>query len=170
MHGIKLENFSLDERPSYNSAAWPRRRAPVHPPPQLPPKEFARTLYAAQYMYIGTIFSFLAPHVFEERLERMYLHGVPDILDREACLSYCQILMIFAFGQMYSVNQWMGHDGPPGFAYFMQALQFLPELHEEGSVLFVEVLSLVGYFMQTLNRRDAAFLYVSCASMLVVGT
>lgn len=118
-------------------------------------------------MYIGTIFSFLAPHVFEERLERMYLYGVPDISDREGCLSYCQILMIFAFGQMYSVNQWMGHDGPPGFAYFMQALQFLPELHEEGSVLFVEVLSLVGYFMQTLNRRDAAFLYVSRASKFV---
>jgi len=43
----------------------------------------------------------------------------------------------------------------------MQALQFLPDIHEEGSTLFVEVLSLVGYFMQNLNRRDAAFLYVS---------
>jgi hypothetical protein len=62
---------------------------------------------------------------------------------------------------MYSVNEWSGPDGPPGFEYFMQALQLLPDIHEEGSVLFVEVLSLVGYFMQNLNRRDAAFLYVS---------
>jgi proline utilization trans-activator len=46
----------------------------------------------------------------------------------------------------------------------MQSLKFLPDIHEEGSVLFVEVLSLVGYFMQILNRRDAAFLYVGLVS------
>jgi proline utilization trans-activator len=146
----------------YNDAAWPRRRS-VSVLPELPPYDFAKRLYAAQHMYIGTIFSFLQPQDFEKRLEWVYSQG-PDFSVREACLSYCQILMIFAYGQMYSVNQWAGSDGPPGFTYFMQALQLLPEIHEEGSILFVEVLSLVGYYMQNLNRRDAAFLYVSVTS------
>ena len=52
----------------------------------------------------------------------------------------------------------------------MQSLKFLPDIHEEGSVLFVEVLSLIGYFMQILNRRDAAFLYVCrlCISLSLI--
>lgn len=76
--------------------------------------------------------------------------------------------MILAFGQMYSVNRWTSFDGPPGFEYFTHALQFLPDIHEEGSVLFVGVLALVGYFMQNLNRRDAAFLYVGIALRMAI--
>lgn len=88
--------------------------------------------------------------------------------DRDACLSYCQVLLILAFGQLYSVNQWTSFDGPPGFEFFTHALQFLPDIHEEGSVLFVGVLALVGYFMQNLNRRDAAFLYVGNALRMAI--
>jgi hypothetical protein len=36
----------------------------------------------------------------------------------------------------------------------------LPDIHEEGSIFFVEVLCYVAYYMQNLNRRDAAFIYV----------
>lgn len=65
---------------------------------------------------------------------------------------------------MYSVNQWSGDDGPPGFKYFKHGLRFLPDIHEEGSIFFVEVLCYVAYYMQNLNRRDAAFLYVRLAN------
>lgn len=146
--------------PTYNPAAWTTRRTSFTGIPKLPPYDFAKRLYAAQYLYIGTIFSFVSPEIFEQRLQQAYKPN-PDLSSRETCLAYCQVLMIFAFGQLYSVNQWDGHDGPPGFDYFMRAFHLLPELHEEGSPLFVEVLSLVGYFMQNLNRRDTAFLYVS---------
>ncbi len=149
----------FESYPTYN---WPRRNS-VSVVPDLPPLDQAKRLYGAQHMYIGTIFSFLQPQDFETRLELVYSQDPEDadLSSREACLSYCQILLIFAYGQMYSVNQWNGSEGPPGFNYFMQALQLLPDIHEEGSILFVEVLSLVGYYMQNLNRRDAAFLYVS---------
>jgi proline utilization trans-activator len=150
------------DAPYVNEAAWPRRPS-VSVLPQLPPYDFAKRLYGAQHIYIGTIFSFLQPQDFEKRLDWVYSQ-VPDFSVREACLSYCQILLIFAYGQMYSVNQWE-INGPPGFPYFMQALQLLPDIHEEGSILFVEVLSLVGYYFQNLNRRDAAFLYVSSISL-----
>jgi hypothetical protein len=69
-------------------------------------------------------------------------------------------MLVLAYGQMYSINQWVGHDGPPGFSYFIQALRYLPSVHEEGSLHFVEVLCLLGYFMQNLNRHAQAFLYV----------
>jgi proline utilization trans-activator len=153
-----LDFESQMEFPTYDTAL--PRRTSVSALPQLPPYDFAKRLYGAQHIYIGTIFSFLQPQDFEKRIEWVYSH-VPDFSVPEACLSYCQILLIFAYGQMYSLNEWVGNDGPPGFAYFMQALQLLPDIHEEGSILFVEVLSLVGYYMQNLNRRDAAFLYVS---------
>lgn len=90
----------------------------------------------------------------------------PDLSDRETCLAYCQVLLIFAYGMLYQINQWHSHEGPPGFSYFIQALDLLPDIHEEGSLLFVEVLALVGYFMQVLNRRDAAFLYVRNACLV----
>lgn len=156
--GIEVEppthgrtHFSVHRRDSQQSE---------HPTLSLPPFHFAKRLYAAQYAYIGTIFSFTDPASFEQDLREFY-EKTPDLTDRNVRLSYCQILLVLAFGQMYSVNQWMSHDGPPGFEYFQQALQLLPGLHEQGSVTFVEVLSLVGYFFQNLNLRDVAFLYVS---------
>lgn len=69
---------------------------------------------------------------------------------------------------MYSVNQWIDYDGPPGFDYFTRVLQLLPDLHEQGSVLFVETLALVGFFMQNLNRRDAASLYIGSALRMAI--
>ena len=144
--------------PSYTEIPWPRR-ASISMLPQLPPYDFAKTLFAAQHMYIGSIFSFLRPDDFETRLHWMYTE-LPEFDDIEDRLMYCQMLMVFAYGTMYSVNQWAGNDGIPGFHFFIQALDFLPELHEDGSVLFVEVLSLIAYYLQNLNRRDKAFLYV----------
>jgi proline utilization trans-activator len=126
----------------------------------LPPFAFAKRLYAAQYAYLGTIFSFTDMDLFEESLHEIYDRPV-DVSDKDDCLVYCEVLLTLAFGQMYSVNQWTSNDGPPGFEYFQQAMQLLPGLHEQGSVTFIKVLSLVGYFFQNLNRRDAAFLYVS---------
>jgi proline utilization trans-activator len=155
-----------DEPPKRSSFSVHRRSSqPLsRPTVSLPPFDFAKRLYAAQYLYIGTIFAFTDPESFEENL-REFCDRPPDFSDRNDRLSYCQTLLILAFGQMYSVNQWTSHDGPPGFDYFQQALQLLPDIHEQGSVIFVEVLSLIGYFFQNLNMRDVAFLYVSLPSL-----
>ncbi|KAK7544553.1 C6 transcription factor [Phyllosticta citribraziliensis] len=153
--------------PTYNPAAWPKRRPSLTDQTRLPPYDFCRHLYYAQYQYIGTIFSFVPPRVFEERLQKAHDEAL-DLSDRESCLEYCQVLLMLAYGQLYSVNQWNSPNGPPGFDFFMQALEFLPDIHEEGSVLFVEVLSLVGYFMQNLHRRDAAFLYIGLALRMAI--
>lgn len=152
-------------RPLYDDPLSLRRSAP-RVLPQLPPFEYAKRLYWVQYVYIGTIFSLIQPHDFEERLHFVYSQP-PDALNRESCLVYCQVLLVIAFGLMYSVNQWSGDDGPPGFKYFKHALRFLPDIHEEGSIFFVEVLCYVAYYMQNLNRRDAAFLYVSSVHVMI---
>lgn len=155
------ETLAWHMYPHYDDTSWLRR--PVSPKiPQLPPFELAKRLYRAQHAYIGTIFSFLSDEDFMQRLELVYSRA-PDPLSREDCLVYCQVLLIFAFGQMYSINQWVGNEGPPGFAYFKSALQFLPDVHEDASMLFIEVLCYVAYYMQTLNRRDAAYLYIGIA-------
>jgi len=155
------DGFDLQvESPGCSDTAWPTRRPLVSSLPQLPPYEHAQQLFAAQHVYIGTIFFFFNPTVFTDHMYDIYSKPL-DLSDRETALNYCQVLLMLAYGQMYSINQWTGKDGPPGFSYFMQALELVPDVHEEGSVLLVEVLSLVGYFMLNLNRRDAAFSYVS---------
>lgn len=129
--------------------------------------EIARQLFAAQYTYIGTIFSFTDPPAFERLCQEAY-RGPPDLGDQIACLTYAKMLIILAFGKLYSVNQWIDYNGPPGFEYLIHALGLLPDVHEDGSILFVETLALVGYFMQNLNRRDAAFLYVGMALRMAI--
>ncbi|KAH0290669.1 hypothetical protein M436DRAFT_71081 [Aureobasidium namibiae CBS 147.97] len=166
--GITNPGYDFDrEYSTYNHSALRLRRLSIVDNVMLPPAAFAKRLYLAQHSYIGTIFAFCTPEVFEEQLQQAY-RGPPDVGDREACLAYCQTLLVLAFGQLYSVNQWSGFDGPPGFDFFTQALQYLPDMYEEGSVLFVGVLALIGYFMQNLNRRDAAFLYVGTALRMAI--
>ncbi|RAK77814.1 transcription factor domain-containing protein [Aspergillus fijiensis CBS 313.89] len=160
------KNLALDVRPLYDDPTSLRRS--ISPAlPQLPPFEYAKRLYWVQYSYIGTIFSLIQPHDYEERLYIVY-HQPPDLFNRESCLVYCQVLLIISYGLMYSVNQWSGDDGPPGFKYFKHALRFLPDIHEEGSIFFVEVLCYVAYYMQNLNRRDAAFLYIGTALRMAI--
>ncbi|KAL4896552.1 fungal-specific transcription factor domain-containing protein [Aspergillus ambiguus] len=160
------ENLDWHMYPHYENTTWLNRS--VHPEiPPLPPFEVAKRLYRAQHAYIGTIFSFLSDVAFQRRLEQVYARS-PDIGNREECLIYCQILLVFAFGQMYSINQWVDHDGPPGFQYFKHALTFIPSVSEDGSILFVEVLSYVAYFMQAINRRDTAYVYIGIALRMAI--
>ncbi|OJD12488.1 hypothetical protein AJ78_06928 [Emergomyces pasteurianus Ep9510] len=157
--------------PTYNSSSNFSIRSNAHQigpiATSLPPFPIAKRLYAQQYAYIGTIFSFTSPETFESNIREMY-DREPDFSDKRDCLLYCQIFVILAFGQMYSINQWTSNDGPPGFEYFQQAMNLLPDIHEQPSVTFVEVLALVGYFFQNLNRRHTAFLYIELALRMAI--
>ncbi|KAK0638952.1 fungal-specific transcription factor domain-containing protein [Cercophora newfieldiana] len=159
----------LDLNPDiYDPGALPSRRLLIrNQEVRLPPLDVARRLFAAQYTYIGTIFAFTDPASFDRELVAAY-HGQPDVSDKDACLAYAKVLVTLAFGKLYSVNQWIDYRGPPGFEYFTQALQLLPDAHEEGSILCVETLALVGYFMQNMNRHDAAFLYIGMALRMAI--
>lgn len=144
-------NAVFDMSPLHHTELYLRRE--LEPDlPQLPPFDTAKRWYAAQFAYIGSIFSFIQPKYFDGRLAEVYSRS-PDLTNREDCLLYCQIYLLMAFGQLYSLNQWASNEGPPGFVYFQAALKLLPDIHEEGSILFVEVLGLLSYFLQILNRR-----------------
>lgn len=151
----------------YDPGALPSRRVASSARLRLPPYDIAQRLFAAQYTHIGTIFAFSEPQNTMDLLTQAY-RGPPNLSDKEACLSYAKVLILLAFGQLYSVNQWVECRGPPGFDYFTAALSLLPGVHEEGSIACVEILALVGYFMQNLNRRDAAFLYVGMALRMAI--
>ncbi|KAM5344339.1 hypothetical protein ACJ41O_012876 [Fusarium nematophilum] len=168
LSGFTDEDGSLDVNLNfYDPGALPSRRGSAGLHLRLPPYDIARRLFAAQHTYIGTIFAFSEPQDTLDLLAQSY-RGPPDLTDREACLSHAKVLILLAFGQLYSVNQWVDCRGPPGFDYFIAALSLLPDVHEEGSITCVEILALVGYFMQNLNRRDAAFLYVGMALRMAI--
>lgn len=126
-------------------------------------------------MYIGTIFAFTDADTFEKLLKEIYYSDkLRNSLDATSSLSYAKFLMILALGRLYSVNQRVNSgsvgskDDPPGFEYFSHALTLLPDIHEECSILGVETLAYVGYFMQNMNRRDAAFLYIGIALRMAI--
>lgn len=168
LSGLCGEDESLDADSNfYDPSALPSRRQSSRVQIRLPPPAIARRFFTAQYTYIGTIFAFTDPGTFYEQLTEAY-RGVPEPSDRDACLLYAKVLVVLAFGQLYSVNQWVDFRGPPGFDYFIASLSLLPEAHEEGSVLCVETLALIGYFMQNMNRRDAAFLYIGMALRMAI--
>ncbi|PHH70901.1 hypothetical protein CDD83_5318 [Cordyceps sp. RAO-2017] len=125
----------LDAQPNlYEPEALPSRRQAVRLRTRLPPVDMARRLFAAQYMYIGTIFAFTDPEEsFERLLAEAYARGPPAPPDRDGCLEYAKVLLVLAFGQLYSVNQWVDFRGPPGFDYFVDSLSLLPEMHEQGT-------------------------------------
>ena len=126
----------------------------------LPPFPLAKRLFASQHAYFGTTFAFTNQQTFGNNLRDMYEQALDDD-DEDQRLAHCHVLLILAFGQMYSINQWSSPDGPPGFEFFQEALTLLPDLHSPGSLAAVEIFSLVAWFFQNLNRRDTAFLYVS---------
>ncbi|PNY21849.1 Zn(2)-Cys(6) zinc finger domain protein [Tolypocladium capitatum] len=169
LSGFYGDDDSLDSSSNlYEPDALPSRRQVFRPHARLPPIDMARRLFAAQYMYIGTIFAFTDPRDSFERLLLEAYRGSPDPSDRDACLAYAKVLLVLAFGQLYSVNQWVDFRGPPGFDFFTDSLNLLPETHEEGSMLCVETLALAGYFMQNMNRRDAAFQYIGRALRMAI--
>lgn len=151
----------------YDPGALLSRRLLVWSQVRLPPLDVARRLFAAQYTYLGTIFAFTDPASFEREF-LLACRGPPDLFDKDACLAYAKVLVILAFGKLYSINQWIDYSGPPGFEYFSQAVQLLPDAHEEGSILCVETLALVGYFLQNMNRPDAAFIYIGMALHMAI--
>lgn len=168
LSGLYDDDGSLDMNANfYDPDALQSRRMSPRNRARIPPLDIARRLFAVQYTYIGTIFSFADPEAFERSLLEAY-HGPPESSDKEARLAYAKVLMILAFGQLYSINQWIDFKGPPGFDYFTAALDLLPDIHEEGSILCVETLAYVGYFMQNMNRRDAAFLYIGMALRMAI--
>lgn len=149
----------------------------------LPPIDIARQYFYAQHMYIGTIFAFSDPTVFDRQLSAAY-DGPPLCTlaeNTETCLTYAKIFMILALGQLYSVNRTSSSgdsrpgskeigdaDSPPGLGNFAHALALLPDMHEPGSILAVETLAYVGYFFQNINRRDAAYLYIGLALRMAI--
>ncbi|TWU78203.1 Transcriptional activator [Metarhizium rileyi] len=169
LSGFYGDDGSLDANSKfYEPGALPSRRQFFRSHARLPPVELARRLFAAQYTYIGTIFSFTDPKEEFDRLLIEAYNGPPDLMNKDACLAYAKVLLILAFGQLYSVNQWVDFRGPPGFEFFTDSLNLLPETHEEGSILCVETLALAGYFMQNMNRRDAAFQFIGKALRMAI--
>ena len=169
----------------YDPGMLPRKPATGRDIIELPPVDVARHYFFSQHMYIGTIFAFSDPEAFEKQLDHAYEHSPPDLGDAHSCLTYAKVLMILALGRLYSVNRQTEktektekveetseslkeEDHPPGFVYFSNALALLPDVHEPGSILGVQTFAYVGYFLQNMNRRDAAFLYIGIALRMAI--
>lgn len=75
---------------------------------------------------------------------------------------YVELLLVFAIGQLLDGQTRSIHDQPPGYTYFQQAMDILPNactLQNEGT-LGVEIMALATFYLQCSDRKDDAYVNV----------
>ncbi|KAK5729329.1 hypothetical protein LTR17_012054 [Elasticomyces elasticus] len=75
---------------------------------------------------------------------------------------YVELLLVFAIGQLLQ-GETRDVDGqPPGFAYFEQAMDRLPNsctLQRSGTI-GIEIMGFITFYLQCSDRKDDAYVYV----------
>jgi proline utilization trans-activator len=126
-----------------------------------PSEEEAHSLLSSVVSSIGSVQHLIDPRSFSDRLSSFY--------EDESCknyaidLSHVEMLMVFALGGLLQGKLKEGSTFP-GAEYFLEAVNNLPSLCtlRKADVLAIEVMGLVAFFLQCSDRKDDAYVYVSC--------
>lgn len=131
-----------------------------------PTEEEARALVRSIADSIGQIQHLFDPRSFSDRLSAIYDRGDTMVWENDA--STAEILMVFAVGKLLQ-GHLDGDESFPGFDYFTEALKYTSSLcyiHAAGE-LGVEVMGLIAFYLQCADRKDDAYIYVSCDSLFL---
>lgn len=107
----------------------------------LPNKNYARLLVRAVLRFIGGDHHLLLKKSFLQRLDDTYQL---EVLDDPVWL--CRLFTVLALGELYSVRGAQGTakgTGVPGTAFFVKAMGYFQDMHEEPSVSYIETLLLL---------------------------
>lgn len=131
-----------------------------------PTEEEARALVRSIADSIGQIQHLFDPRSFSDRLSAIYDRGDTMVWENDA--STAEILMVFAVGKLLQ-GHLDGDESFPGFDYFTEALKYTSSLcyiHAAGE-LGVEVMGLIAFYLQCADRKDDAYIYVRCDSLVL---
>lgn len=109
-------------------------------------------------------------HIFEEASFMRNLYSLyndePQPTDQQSRLAYIQYLVVMALGKALLNRNTSGsrhHTAPSGSEYFVQALELFPDVTGlyANPVMAVEICSAVALYMQSVDHRNSAYVYVS---------
>jgi proline utilization trans-activator len=124
----------------------------------LPNKNYAKLLVRAVLRFIGGDHHLLLKKSFLNRLDETYQL---EVLDDPVWL--CRLFTVLALGELYSsgrVGDAMRGTGVPGTGFFMRAMGFFQDMHEEPNVSYIEtLLLLVGGIINSPLRLEGLRAY-----------
>ena len=111
--------------------------------------------------HIGTAQHFLDPRVFSDSIALLYKNQQT----RDAKVStvwFAQYLLVIALAKLADVETVVHNGEPPGGEFFTEAMRRLPAMHQLPTceVIAVEILCLVGVYLQWCDRKREAYFYV----------
>lgn len=144
-----------------------RRTAADLDTPSLPTLDYAIYLINAVKFHCGQMF-----HLFDEAsfMDSLYdFYSDPTHRIAEADLWYIHFLIILAFGKAFTTQRNQGKK-PPGSDFFVKAVQLLPNtiVLERRPLISTEIICCISLYLQCLDYRDAAHIYIGQAMRMAL--
>jgi hypothetical protein len=130
-------------------------------PGTLPPLDYAIYLTNTVKFHIGQSYHILDETEFTANLFSLHNHGVQDMTSSTR-LWLSQYFIIMALGKAL-LHRGFSKSCPFGRDYFLRGMEFLPDvsgLHDD-PVLAMEVCCAIALYLQSVDHRNTAFVYVS---------
>ncbi|KKY17636.1 putative zn 2cys6 transcription factor [Diplodia seriata] len=152
---------------AYDLSWSDRRTAADLETPSLPTLDYAIYLINAVKFHCGQTF-----HLFDEAsfMDSLYdFYSDPTHKIAEADLWYIHFLIILAFGKAFTTQRSQGKK-PPGTDFFVKAVQLLPNtiVLEKRPLMSTELLCCISLYLQCLDYRDAAHIYIGQAMRIAL--
>ncbi|KAL2678659.1 hypothetical protein Neosp_009410 [[Neocosmospora] mangrovei] len=141
-------------------------RATVKHAPQLPNEDEAFRLLEAVSLFIGQSQSHYDSREISDRVGLMY-EDMNDFVQSHE-LWYIQVIIILAIGKLYAANfEQGGHDllGQELFGFAQQSFPSMSVQYANGR-LGVELNALMAMYLQMMDRKEEAHLYITSALRL----
>lgn len=123
----------------------------------LPDKNYAVSLVEKVVKFIGHEYYLFDPDKFRHEIDQAYENP-----KRMKPLWLCHFLITLALGEQY-LNESPNND-PIGMRFYVAAMRFYKSSYEEPTLEFVQVLLLLGFYLQGLNNTNAAFSFYGLAT------
>lgn len=129
-------------------------------PRDWPTRQQAQKYLSIMLASVGRLQHLVEPKITNQRLTETFSTQPRD--HTTLATWYVELLLVFAIGQLLEGETRSIHDQPPGYAYFQQAMDLLPNactLQNEGT-LGVEIMALATFYLQCSDRKDDAYVNV----------
>ncbi|KAJ0118924.1 hypothetical protein J7T55_013180 [Diaporthe amygdali] len=134
------------------------------PPLALPSLDYSEYLINAVKFHCGQIFHLFDDDDFHRRLQQFYAEPNRRVAREKAGLWYIHFLLVLAFGKIFVMKKPLGKR-PCGADFFLKAMQILPPPHMlcQDPVVATEMLCCVALYLQSVDHRNAAHLFIGQA-------
>jgi proline utilization trans-activator len=143
---------------------WQPVRAAEHPDiSNLPSIDHALYLFNTVKFHLGHNHLLIDEREFVTHVHEFY-YGDPIKQANECRLWFVQFLLVLAFGNAFLLSSKNTTD-PPGAKFFLRAMSLMPDhtALSQGGFLAIEVLSLTGLYLYSIDHRSSAHVYIGHA-------